>query len=236
MKKLLRLSVTDFKLIFRDPSLKVFLFLPLLIFLVINYFLPFIIGKFDKMQDYVIYIVIIATFECTQMFGFIYSMVLIDEKETEVAKVYGIIPVSKEWHIIFRMIIPMLITAIISMILLVIQPFYTLPIVSIAFYSLLSGFAVPLYAIGVTNLSKNRMEGMVWIKVFNVLVLIPIAAFFVPKSFAHVFGIFPTHWAFQSLYNIIESGHFQMQLIVGFIYSTFALYYLVNVFAKRHFA
>jgi len=235
MKQLIYLSISDFKLMFRDPSLRVFLFLPILIFLVINYFLPYLISKFSVVNDYVVYILIVATIESVQMFGFIYSMVLIDEKETEVAKMYGVLPVSKFWFIIFRMIIPMIITAFLTWLILMLQPFYALSPYAAFTFSILISFMVPAYVIGIVNMCKNRMEGMVWIKVFNLLVIIPIAAFFIPGAWQYLFGIFPTFWAFKGLYSIIETSPYLGQLIFGLIYFVALLYLFAQKFAKKHF-
>ena len=202
MKQLLQLTISDFKLMFRDQSLRIFLSLPILIFLVINYFLPFLVSKFAVVNDYVAYVIVVATIENIQMFGFIYSMVLIDEKETEVAKMYGVLPVSKTWFIIFRMIFPVIFTAVITWLILMVQPFYDLSPISLGVYSILAGFIVPVYVIGITNFSKNRMEGMVWIKVFNVIVIIPIAAFFIPGPLQYLLA-FSQH-----------IGHFRVCIIL----------------------
>ena len=43
---------------------------------------------------------------------------------------------------------------------------------------------------------------MMFNKAFNMLILIAIAAFFVPEKIKHPFGIFPTHWIFQSIDNV----------------------------------
>lgn len=235
MKQLLKLSVSDFKIIFRDPSLRVFLFLPILIFLVINYFIPFLVGKFPALEEYVIYVIIVATIEVVQMFGFIYSMVLIDEKETEVAKLYGVLPVSKFWFVIFRLIIPVMITSILTWLILMVQPFYQLPPLPVLIFSLLAGLIVPAYVIGIVNQCNNRMEGMVWIKVVNVLVLIPMAAFFIPGSLQILFGLLPTHWVFQSMYNIINAENFHWQILIGLGYFVVLLYILAKRFSIRHF-
>ena len=235
MKQLIKLSISDFKIIFRDPSLRVFLFMPILIFLVINYFFPLLIVKFPVFEDYVIYVIIVATIELVQMFGFIYSMVLIDEKETEVAKIYGVLPISKFWFIIFRLIIPMMITVILTWLILMLQPFYELSPISVFVFATLTGLIVPAYVIGIINMCKNRMEGMVWMKVFNVIVLIPIAAFFIPGPLQNLFGIFPTHWAFQSMYNIINAETFQWQIVVGALYFMVLIFILARKFAVKHF-
>ncbi|MDN5214035.1 hypothetical protein QQ020_18305 [Fulvivirgaceae bacterium BMA12] len=235
MKQLLKVSTADFKLIFRDPSLRIFLFLPALIFLVINIFLPYLISKFEGVNEYVSYVLIVATIENTQMFGFIYSMVLIEEKETEVARVYGVLPVSKMWFVLFRLIIPCLITALLTWAILLIQPFYSLAIMPSLVFSILSGLIVPVYVLGITVLSRNKMQGMIWIKIFNIAVVLPIVAFFVPDSFTHVFGILPSHWAFQGLSDIIDGGSFFVNAIIGFAYFLILLTVAVRKFSKIHF-
>ena len=235
MEQLLKLSISDFKLVFRDPSLRIFLFLPILIFLVINYFLPYLIGKFPEVNDYVIYVVIVATIETVQMFGFIYSMVLIDEKETEVAKMYGVLPVSRRSFVISRLIIPSAFTSIIAYLILILQPFYEISSLSLFAFSIFAGALVPIYVIGIVNMCRNRMEGMVWIKVFNVIVLLPIIAFFVPGFWQNLFGILPTHWLFQMLFHIINSEAYHWQLIAGLIYFGILLFSLSKKFSKIHF-
>lgn len=235
MKQLIILSISDFKLMFRDPSLRIFLFFPILIYLVINHFMPFLISKFEVVKDYVAYVLVVASIENIQMFGFIYSMVLIDEKESEVAKIYGVLPVSKFWFIIFRLMIPMLMTSLLTWFILMLQPFYDLSPFSLFICSILAGFIVPVYVIGITNFSKNRMEGMVWIKVFNVIVILPIAAFFIQGPFQHLFGIFPTYWAFQGLYNIIYDNPFLWQVGIGFLYFGVLLYITAQKFSSKHF-
>lgn len=236
MNQLLNVSISDFKLIFRDASLRVFLFLPGLIYLLLNFFLPWLVSRFEEVSEYVPYVVILATIETTQMFGFIYSMVLIDEKEMEVAKVYGVLPVSKIGFILFRLIIPCLITVLLTWILLIIQPFYVLSLMASLLFSVLAGMIVPVYALGVSILSKNKMEGMVWIKIFNIAVVLPVVAFFVPEALTFLFAVFPTYWAFQGLNQLIEGSTFFWHLMAGFIYFFILLMLTARKFSKVHFA
>jgi fluoroquinolone transport system permease protein len=236
MRQLIKVSISDFKLIFRDASLRVFLLLPGLIYLLINLFLPWLLGRFEGVSKYVPYVLIVATIEVTQMFGFIYSMVLIDEKETEVAKVYGVLPVSKAGFVLSRLIILCLITVVLTWVLLIIQPFYELPLYASLMFSAMAGFTVPVYTLGISLFSKNKMEGLVWIKVFNILVVVPMLAFFVPEDFAFLFGIFPTHWIFQGLNQLIEGGVFFWHILIGFAYFMLLLILMTRRFAREHFA
>jgi fluoroquinolone transport system permease protein len=104
MKKLIKVAVNDFRLVFRDNSLKIFIALPLLNLVVIRYVIPYLAGIYGILHDYINIILMLATTQGAIAFGFIYSMVLVDEKDTNVAKVYGVLPVSKFWFTAFRLI------------------------------------------------------------------------------------------------------------------------------------
>jgi len=236
MKQLIKVSASDFKLIFRDPSLRVFLFLPALIYLLVNFFLPWLVDRYEGVVEYVPYVLIVATIENTQMFGFIYSMVLIDEKESEVSKVYGVLPVSKPAFALSRLLIPCLLTILLTWLLLIIQPFYTLPLMPALLFSVLAGLIVPVYALGISIFSKNKMEGMVWIKVFNIAVVIPVIAFFLPQPLNLLFTVFPTHWAFQGLSHLIEESTYAWQMLIGFAYFIILLMLSVRWFTKVHYS
>src|SRR5688500_10300915 len=106
MKKLIIVAVNDFRLVFRDSWLKIFILLPLLILLVTRYAVPYIADAYPVVNEYVSIILMLATMQGSIAFGFIYSMVLVDEKDTSVARVYGVLPLSKFWFVVFRLIPP----------------------------------------------------------------------------------------------------------------------------------
>ena len=216
MKHLLKVSISDFKLIFRDPSLRVFLALPLLAYVVILALLPWLVEKYDFIEPYVPLVLMATVTQVSQMFGFIYGMVFIEEKETQVAKVYGVLlPVSKIWFVIFRMMIPFFITVAFTCLLLLLQPFFDLPFHLSLLLSFVIGLMSWIYPFSISILSTNKLMGMTWIKVFNVIIVIPLAAFFVPDAFAPLFGILPTHWIFQGLNDLIIGQAFWLNLLVG---------------------
>lgn len=236
MKQLITVSISDFKMIFRDATLRVFLLMPIVIIAVINGALPWLITEFPVVEEYAIYIVVFATVEVTQMFGFIYSIVFIEEKEQEVSKVYGVMPISRITFTLFRMLIPVILTTLLTWVILMVQPFYDIPLGSSLLFSLIAALIVPPYVLAVSVMSKNKMEGMVWIKVINLAVVIPTAAFFVPKSFGWLFGLLPTHWVFQGLYNLILSENFVLEMVAATVLLVLFTGLLVRRFSKVHFA
>lgn len=235
MNKIVKLAIADFKIIFRDSSLKAFLFLPVLLFALFIWFLPIMVDKYEFLVPYLPVFIVIGVIENTQTFCFINSMVLLDEKETGVAKEYGIVPLAKFEYFISRFLIPYLFTVFLNILFLKLQPFYVIEFGINAVISLLAALVVPLYVLGINSIVSNRMQGMIYVKAFNMLVLIPIAAFFVPEKVKHIFGIFPTHWIFQSIDNITKGISIGFTVSVGFLFIGLFTWLVSKKFIQKHF-
>jgi len=235
MKKLIKVAVNDFRLVFRDNSLKVFIALPLLTLVVTRYAVPYIAGIYGVLQDYIPIILMLATTQGATAFGFIYSMVLVDEKDTNVAKVYGVLPVSKVWFVVFRLIPPFVLATVTTFLLLLVEPFYGFPVIQSLVYSMLVGLLVPLMILFVAIPAKNKIEAMTWQKIFNLPIVLPVAAFYVPASFSFLFIIFPTFWAFRGLDSLINTGNFWLYMLIGFAYSILLIGLMIKRFTRSHF-
>jgi len=178
---------------------------------------------------------VVCVIENTQMFSFISGMVLIDEKGNNVAKVYGIVPLSRFQYIVSRFLFPYIFTVILNVILFIVQPFYTISLLDNLLISFLAGLVVPLYAMALNTIAENRMKGLVCIKALNLLVLLPVAAFFVPEKFVHAFGVFPTHWVFQGIDKITQGLSAGLMSGIGFIVFGVLLWLISKLFIQRHF-
>ncbi len=235
MKKLITVAVNDFRLVFRDNSLKIFIVLPLLILVFTRYAVPFIAGVYPVVQDYIAVILMLATMQGSTAFGFIYSMVLVDEKDTQVAKVYGILPVSKFWFTAFRLIPPFLLATLATFFLLLVEPFYGLPMISNLVYSALAGLVAPLMILSTAIIAKNKIEAMTWQKLFNIPLFLPVLSLFAPVPLSLVFAISPTFWAYQGLESLIEGKSFWFYMLIGFAHSVVLLTLLIKKLSKVHF-
>lgn len=235
MNQLAKVVISDFKLIFRDSSLRIFLLLPVLVFLVVELVLPRLISQYEIVNEYAPYVLMAATIQVPQMFGLIYGLVFIDEKDTQVAKVYGVLPISKLGFALARLLIPALVSASIAFLLLLTQPFYELSLLANVLLCVLIGILTPIYPLGLSILSKNKLEGMTWIKGFSIILVLPLVAYFIPSAFSPIFAVFPTHWIFQGLYKAIYDEPFFGTMVIGGSYSTLLLVLAVRRFSKTHF-
>lgn len=235
MEKLLKVALNDFRLVFRDNSLKIFIALPLLTLVVIRYAVPYIAGIYEGLQGYISLILILATTQGATAFGFIYSMVLVDEKDTSVAKVYGILPISKPWFVVFRLIPPFVLASLTTFFLLLVEPFYGLPVIPVIFYSILTGLFSPIMVLFVATIAGNKIEAMTWQKIFNLPLIVPILSLFVPAPFSMLFAVFPTFWAYQGLNALIDPGSFWLFILFGFAHSILFLVFMIQRFTRNHF-
>lgn len=235
MEKLIKVAINDFKLVFRDRSLRFFFIFPVLNLLVVRYGFPFVTDTFVVLKDYIAVLLMAVSMQGSLIFGFIYSMVLIDEKDTHVAKVYGVLPVSKFWFVIFRLIAPFLFSTLATFLILIVEPFFGISIVPNLIYSALSGLVAPMMVLFVAITAKNKIEAMTWQKLFNLPVSLPLLAFFVSPSYIIIFGILPTHWAYQGFENLIIGNIYIIFFLIGFIYSLLIIGLMARIFSKIHF-
>lgn len=235
MNQLLHLSFTDFKLIFREPSLRAFLILPVVLFIVFLWFFPMMVAKYPILQPYVPIILMVAIIENTQLFSFISSMVLIDEKESNVAVNYGIVPINRSTFLVSRLLLPYLITILLNLLFLEWQPYYPFPFSEKLLLSVAAALVVPVYVLAINSIVDNRMKGMIYIKAFNMIVLLPLAAFFVPDAFRQFFGLLPTHWIYQGVQQMTEGESSTLYLFIGLMYLSGLLFLFGKKFLQFHF-
>lgn len=235
MKGWFQIMRTDFRLIFRDPSLLSFLAFPLLIFGVVNILVPFLIGRFPVVEAYVPFILMWASVQVGQMFGIIYGLVFIDEKDTQVAKAYGVLPVSKGLFMVSRLMLAFLLSGLVTVLLLLTQPFYHFTWPFIGGYALWASLLTVIYPLLLTVWSANKLVGMTWAKVINLALIIPVAAFFVPEQLSGLFALLPPYWAFRAMADHLFGHTFWFSLLVGFVPLLALLGWAVRRIEREHF-
>ncbi len=191
MNTALKISSSDFQLIFREKTLRSFLIMPFIIIAVTVWGFPVLADSFPIIVDYLVFVLMGSLTQTSILFGFIYSMVLVEEKETGVASVYGVIPINKYRFIISRLIIPFSASFSASVLLLVLQPFCSLTTIDILIISIQCGLVSPFITLIVSIFAKNKMEGMTWFKAVDLLIILPIASFLLINRSTLFFLFYP---------------------------------------------
>ena len=235
MKHLISLSIADMKVILRSPALRGFMFLPILLFALIIWFLPGLVDRYPNIAPFVPVFILVGIIENTQLFSFISSLVFVDEKETEVNKVYGIVPLNSFEFLASRLTIPFLFTVLLNLVLLALQPFFQIGFLENLVISFVSALVVPVYVLGINIFARNRMQALVYIKVFNIIVLLPLAAFFIQSDIRFIFSVLPTYYVFKGADQMIADLPYLGFAAAATLYLVILLFVTARFFLKKHF-
>jgi fluoroquinolone transport system permease protein len=232
MNRLLTVAINDFRLVFRDNSLKVFLLLPVMTLLVNRYVVPYVGKTYPFVRENVDFIVMLASMQGSLAFGFIYAMVMVDETDKNVSKVYAILPVSRRWFVVCRLIPPFLLSTAATFCLLLTSPFHDIHWWPGLVFSAGAGTLTPILALAVPTLSKNKIQAMAWQKMVSLPLYFPLLGLFLPGWAMVFFSGFPNFWMYKGLDGLMKVERYWGFLVVGPLLSFLWIHWLVGKFNR----
>ncbi len=228
MKRFYFLLSADLKNIFRDKSLVLIFFVPLIFIALLQFVLPVIENYHPVLKNY--YAVIVATFcMITSAFpAFLSGFIMLDEKENHLTEVFQIMPVPTIVFIFYRLLFNILFGFVFCFLILASNGAINFSYLEILIISVLFSFTAPFVYLLTINLASNKIEGMSVFKGLNFVLILPVISFFIDFHGEKIAGIIPTYWSYDLL--IKASGNYTLittfltGIIIHFIYFT-VLYY-----------
>ena len=86
----------------------------------------------------------------------------------------------------------------------------------------------PIFVFLTISFAKNKIEGATIMKVLNVLLMLPLLAFFVDHSATYILGIIPFFWIYEAFINGLEFRYFIIFIAAGFLSAS-----LINIVLYR---
>lgn len=191
-----RIFQLDLKNIFRDTSLSFLLLIPLSFIVLINLGLPRLIAYFPIFQDYSQLIVLVFSLFAALFPAFIFSFILLDEKDQHLLQVINVSPISLSRFLATRLsVLGCYSFFSAAIILFLVKSEYSVnEKLLIAFW--LSWLSLIAFLI-ITALARNKIEGVAVFKVVNFLLILPVMSFFLDGSWAFLFWLIPDYWTFN---------------------------------------
>ncbi len=235
MNQLLTLSANDFRMVFRDPMLRLFLFLPLLVLALVVWFVPVLFAAYPVVRQYDYVILMLACMQTSTMFGFINGFVFLEEKDENVFAALRVMPVSAGMLVGMRMLLGFAIACLMNVVLLRLTPWVTMgwgqTILLAAQYATLA----PLLALLVATFAQNKVEGLAQFKLYNFMLNLPVLIYFLPYKLLHALAVVPTYWTFRSVEALHNDGNFLFFYGLGTLVYGALLFGLVRLFERRIF-
>jgi fluoroquinolone transport system permease protein len=127
------------------------------------------------------------------MFGFIYGLMLLDERDEGVLAAVAVTPAGKSGFLLRRMVVPAVWTVFASLVVIGLGGMqFTFGVLASA--ALLAALQTPIMALFVGAFAPSKVEGMALSKVGNVIIAIGALGVLVPPPLRWAFAVSPHYW------------------------------------------
>lgn len=221
----------DLKIIFRDKTLMIMFFLPVILILVCRILVPFIAAYIPGMNNH--YWIILAGF-CIlsgSTPAFLTAFLMLDEKDENLIPVLKVTPLPYSKLITYRISFLMVASLFFAIIFLLLNGLANYGILRIITTSILVSFVPAILLMLIIPFAKNKIEGVTLFKGVNSVLFIPIIAFFVAPEWKAVFGVIPFYWVYEVL-RTNNADKIITSFLIGLLVNGAFLYLLIQFFNK----
>jgi len=233
MKNILTYTMNDLKLIFRDPVLYVMFFVPLLFIALLRFGLP---PLFEVLPVLASYKMVILASIClvTAMFpAFIFSFIMLDEKDLDVLAAIRVLPVSSSGFILHRLLFIYLFSIFYNLLILILSNLTEWSLVMKLLVTLPVAMVSPVSCLIITTFASNKIVGTTWMMGLNFLFMIPVLTYIFEGGWEYILGILPDDWIFKIYDPGFQVFPFIMNYLIGLFYILILTIIFIRLFKKR---
>lgn len=149
------------------------------------------------------------------MVGMVVGFLLLDERDDRTLIALLVTPVAPGDYLGYRLLLPTVVGMAVTLLCLPLTGLLPLPPAIGLAVALLAAPSSPLLALLLAALADNKVAGLALLKLLNVLLMLPVLAFFVAEPWQWLAGLAPTFWAAKALWLAVEGRSLLPALIAG---------------------
>ncbi len=202
MKPLLRSFGIFIRQIIRDDMLWAVCLAPLLTALLFRFGIPYaetlLCAHFQRQTILAGYYLLFDFVLClmpSYMFCFASAMVMLTERDENMAGYTAVTPVGKTGYVLSRLVLPVAISIPFSILLMCFFSLTDWDYLTLSAVSLLMSLLSTAVALFIFSFSRNRVEGMAMAKMSGLMFVGLAAPFFVLSDAQYLFAFLPSFWA-----------------------------------------
>lgn len=230
----------DLKNIRRDSLLLYILLIPWLVIAIMRLLLPVAsewsatVHSFPLEPYYPLILSIVFVLQFPMMFGLIFGLLLLDERDEHVLMAINVTPVSVDRYVQYRFLSVTTLGIIYVMIGLpasgLIPPGIVLSLFPVA---ITGAFFANLLLLFLISFANNKVEGLALMKGFGILMIGPMVAFFFESNWQLLFGILPSYWPAKAYWLVSAGENAWPYIFISLFYNSLLLRLMYTRFAKR---
>jgi fluoroquinolone transport system permease protein len=233
MKSILSYTRNDLRLIFRDPVLYVMFFVPILFIILLRFALPSLIQLLPELESYGMVIVASICLVTAMFPAFIFSFIMLDEKDLQVLSAIRVLPVSANGFILYRLLFICLFSFFFNLLILLLSDQTEWSLGKMLAVSVPVAMVSPASCLIITAFASNKIVGTTWMKGLNFLFMIPVLTYIFKGSWEYILGILPYYWIFKIYDPGFQGLPFNINYAVGLFYLSLLTIISTMLFKKR---
>lgn len=228
-----KVVISDLKNIFREPIILIMYMVPGLLLVVTKLFIhigqPLLMTHLNfNFQDYYIYLMAMVLSLSSGMLGAATGFMMLDDRDAKIYELLEITPIGRKGYLINRMMIPLILMVLYSLIAFLVVPFKVSMITAvILIFSL--GLLMMIFAMILFFLSDDKVKGLTYAKGLNLVMLGALVDLTENPLLINLSKIFPTYW----LTVILENKSLLLTLIGVSVHGLWFLVLMVFFLKKQ---
>lgn len=238
MKALRGLMAVDARMFFRDPLVQFMTVYPLILGLIMRLLVPWLLERLT-LFDFAQFFVLIGSIAIAVVVGVftasVLSLVVLDEKDDGVLVALQVTPLPAAGFLAYRAALVVVLGCLASVLnMILMSNFLALPSwPDMALIALMSGLPTPFYALIITSMSQNKVQGMALIKVVGLFVVVPVAAYFMPEPWQWLMGFAPSYWQAKLYWQVAAGATVWPVVLAGLVCAALWMGVWLRVFRHR---
>ena len=238
MKTFITFLIGDIKNITRDSMLLGTMLAPIALALFIKLSISYFSEVFNEMFPFTIehhytfimsFVILLSPF----MLGIMAGLMILEEMDDNILSYIAVTPVSKSGYLLYRLIVPMLISTILTIFIIVYTGLVNFTI-SILPVVLLAAMITPIMALFLASFANNKVEGLAIGKATGVILIVPFLTYIVKSNWLFLLSAFPTFWVSEAFMKSYEMALYSdIYVLIGFCIQGVYLYILFKIFNRK---
>ncbi|MBI2848767.1 MAG: ABC transporter [Chloroflexi bacterium] len=162
--------------------------------------------------------------------GMVVGFLLLDERDDGILTAHLVTPVPWTTYLAYRLSVPVLLGLVMTLSSYPLAGLVPLGFGPLLAVTLLGSLAAPLVALFLGALAENKVSGFAMVKILNILLVLPLAAYFFTSPWRYLAGLVPTFWPLQAYWSAATGQPYGLYLVGGAVVNVAALALLLRRF------
>lgn len=228
--------ISELKKWLRDPMMRFMLFYPLLFGIIGRYILPAIARTSDfSIEANADFILAVLTLITPVAFGALVGFSILEDRDDHIINSVKVTPLTFNQFMSFRLVMVFVLTFAACIFVMWFSAIGNLPWVDIIAVAFLASLGAPMTGLVINIFSRNKIEGFAVMKLFGIIIILPVVALIFTDAKELFFSAVPAFWPAKMISTVIRGEgqmflNYNLYLVIGLAYVL-----LVNVLSYRKF-